>query len=415
MERASFGDDRVEQHAPAVVATQQFYVGPGQQGAAMKDGFDQEVEDELFEKIKGPAAGYRLFEIGSFVVDRDWFDGVWESNCIFAPRAALEQAGSFDESFDEAGGSYANLELYERLGSAPGVTVCSMIGEGSFHQVHGGTTTNQIDDAVRRARVFGYAETFAELRGRKFKGPGRPLHYVGRIPTDAARWSKPRRVSPRAFLPDPEVDGVPTVPSPMSAELAAAFTEASWRTLPWENATWLGEAMSTPPTDLLAYREILAGIRPDFVVVTGSDRGRVLYLASICDLIDHGTVLSVGSEGIDHPRVTMIDGPSDGAATGAAVAAVVGDSSAVVVLGSSADRATTFRQFKLYEPLIAVGSYAVVVNKIYNGHPVWPGFGPGPGEGVKQILGEYGSFAIDESMEKYGLTFSPGGFLKRVN
>ena len=43
--------------------------------------------------IDWPADGYRLFEIGHFIGDRDWFDGLWESNCIFVPRALLEQVG----------------------------------------------------------------------------------------------------------------------------------------------------------------------------------------------------------------------------------------------------------------------------------------------------------------------------------
>ncbi|MEZ5167454.1 MAG: hypothetical protein R2695_13540 [Acidimicrobiales bacterium] len=74
----------MRQYAPAIVATQQWYVGPGQQGDAMGDGYDQAYEDALFDRINWPHAGYRLFEIGHFVGDRDWFDGVWESNCMFA-------------------------------------------------------------------------------------------------------------------------------------------------------------------------------------------------------------------------------------------------------------------------------------------------------------------------------------------
>ena len=194
-----FGLAGLATYAPAIVATQQWYVGPGQQGDAMNAGYDQEYEDRLFESIRWPSAGHRLFEIGHFVGDRDWLDGVWESNCMFVPRAQLEQVGCFDESFDMPGGGYANLELYERLGSAPDVTVCTILGEGSFHQVHGGTTTNQVDAAERRSRVFGYSQHYAELRGRPFKGPGKPIHFVGRLPNQASRRSKPRRMSTEKF------------------------------------------------------------------------------------------------------------------------------------------------------------------------------------------------------------------------
>jgi len=89
---------------PAIVVTQQWYVGPGQQPDAMNAGYDQAYEDELFREIEWPLDGYRLFDIGHFIGDRDWFDGLWESNCIFVPRKLLEQYGAFDESFSMPGG-----------------------------------------------------------------------------------------------------------------------------------------------------------------------------------------------------------------------------------------------------------------------------------------------------------------------
>ncbi|GJM38681.1 MAG: hypothetical protein DHS20C19_20480 [Acidimicrobiales bacterium] len=412
-----FASMAMRNHAPAIVATQQFYVGPGQQGDAMDDGYDQAYEDELFEKIKWPRAGYRLFEIGSFVGDRDWFDGVWESNCLVVSRAQLQQVGGLDEGFDEPGGSYSNLELYERLGGSPDVTVCSMIGEGSFHQIHGGTTTNQIDPAIRRTRVHGYAEQFAELRGRAFKGPGKPLHFVGRLPTDAARRTKPRRLEPRAFVNVSGERGLPEAPAPVADDLAAAFTEAAWLSLPWRNTSWLGRAIGDAPTDLLAYQEIIERVRPDVIVETGAgDGGRTLFLASMCELVGHGTVVALGAadDMPTHDRITPLDGDAGERRTADAVAELVGEGSAMVVLGGRVDRAATFREFKQLERFVPAGSYVVVTDTIVNGRPVWPEFGPGPAEGVKQILGSFGDFMPDPAMEKYSLTFNPGGFLKRI-
>jgi cephalosporin hydroxylase len=46
---------------------------------------------------------------------------------------------------------------------------------------------------------------------------------------------------------------------------------------------------------------------------------------------------------------------------------------------------------------------------------VFPAFGAGPMESVKQILSTHGEFIQDPAMEKYSLTFNPGGFLKRVS
>jgi cephalosporin hydroxylase len=69
-------------------------------------------------------------------------------------------------------------------------------------------------------------------------------------------------------------------------------------------------------------------------------------------------------------------------------------------------------EFGLYAPMVPVGSYVVVADTVFNGHPVWRNFGPGPWEAVKRISG--GTFVPDSSREKFGLTLNPNGFLKRV-
>ena len=84
-----FGMAGLRTYDNAVVATQQWYVGPGQQPLMVDRGYDQDYEDELFRRIAWPDEGYRLFEISHFIGDRDWFDGVLESNCLFVGRALL--------------------------------------------------------------------------------------------------------------------------------------------------------------------------------------------------------------------------------------------------------------------------------------------------------------------------------------
>jgi cephalosporin hydroxylase len=419
-----FGLAGLETYAPAIVATQQWYVGPGQQSEAMDNGYDQDYEDRLFESIRWPNAGHQLFEIGHFVGDRDWLDGMWESNCMFVSRKQLSQVGAFDESFAIAGGGYANLELYERLGSSPDITVVSILGEGSFHQTHGGTTTNQPDPVERRSRIFSYSEQYAELRGRAFRGAGKPIHYVGRLPNGASKRSKARRMSTAAFAESAaagHTDGRPDGPTPVPDELRWSFTESVWRSLPWRDTTWMGQPIESAPTDLHAYQEILATVGPDWVVETGGGNGsRALFLASMCELLGHGQVISVGEpppEGArtSHPRLRYIDGPAHDSEVADQVKALVGaDETAVVILGTAADRATVATEFKWYSPLIGVGSYAIVTDTIVNGHPVWPAYGPGPAEAVKQILTTHGNFVPDARMEKYSLSFNPGGYLKRV-
>ncbi len=414
-----FGILGLETYSPAVVATQQWYVGPGQQGDVMQAGYDQAYEDRLFKEIDWPTDGYRLFDIGHFIGDRDWFDGVWESNCLFVPRSLVEQVGAFDETFSQAGGEYANLDLFERLGSSPDVNVTTILGEGSFHQLHGGTTTNELDSDERRRRIAGYAQRYAEIRGRGFRGPGKTMHYVGSGPR-AIRTKARRRIAANLFKAaalDP--DALPESPQPIPEELSEEFIDALWRSHAWQKTTWLGQSVSQPPTDLLAYQEIITRIRPDWIVETGTgDGGRACFLASICDLLDHGRVLSIDPKKAsrpEHPRVTYLKANPVVDATAERVREILGEHpNAMVVLGSRGSRARMMAEFRQYSPLVPIGSYVVMEDTIVNGHPVWPSFGPGPGEAVKRIINTRGDFAPDPDLERYGLTFNPDGFLRRV-
>ena len=410
-------------YPPAVVAVQQWYVGPGQQPDMVDAGYDQAGEDELFARVDWPNDGYRLFEISHFIGDRDWFDGFWESNCLFVPRSLLEQVGGLDDRFSMPGGGYTNLELFERLGSSPGVTVVSILGEGSFHQVHGGTTTNDSERDDRREKLVGYGNHYRELRGRVHRGPAKPVHYVGALPSLAARRTRARRFTAPVFAPrraSGGPDGPPAEPQPIPEELRTAFVEAYWHAMPWKQSTWLGRPIANAPTDLLVYQELLTEVKPDFVVETGTrNGGRALFLATLCDVLGRGHVVSVGdahSAGLpEHERITYVQHPPFEAAAFASVRAITGDApAALVVLGSNSGAPRLLQEFDGYAPLVPVGSYVVVENTILNGRPVWPGYGPGPAEAVKRILGAHPEFVQDSSWEKHGLTFNTGGFLRRV-
>jgi cephalosporin hydroxylase len=416
-----FGMTGLSTYEPSIVATQQWYVGPGQQGDAVLTGYDQDFEDKLFEDIEWPTDGYRLFDIGHFVGDRDWFDGIWESNCMFVSRKYLEQLGCFDEAFSVPGGGYANLEFYERLGSSPDVTVTTIIGEGSFHQVHGGTTTNVADADERRRRIAGYAQQYAEMRGRAFRGPGRTIHFVGSMPPRAARTKARRRVAPNVFKAGTtDLDALPEKPLPIPEDLKVEFIDAFWRSHAWRKTTWLGQPVTRPPTDLLAYQELVARLRPDWIIETGTGNGgRALFLASICELLGNGNVLSIDARKADdrpqHPRITYLTANTVQSDTAQRARDIVGEEpNALVVLGSGGSRGRMVAEFTLYSPLVPLGSYVVMEETIVNGHPVWPSFGPGPAEAVKNVINTRGDFAPDPDMERSGLTFNPHGFLKRV-
>ena len=63
-----------------------------------------------------------------------------------------------------------------------------------------------------------------------------------------------------------------------------------WR----HDTTWLGRPALKCPLDLWIYQEILCRTRPDLIVEPGTAAGgSALFLASICDLLDHGRVVTI--------------------------------------------------------------------------------------------------------------------------
>lgn len=404
-------------YAPAIVTAKQWYVGPGQQPQAVAGGYDTEFEDRLFDEIDWPIDGYRLFEIGYFIGDRDWFDGEWESNCIFVPRTLLDQVGGMDESFSAPGGGFVNLDFFERMVGTPGVTLVTMLGEGSFHQVHGGTTTNLAEpDELLRS----YDDQYEELRGRRFQVPSQRAHYVGTL-SPAARRTKPRRMNSFQLFRNAHVeasDRRPSRPVPVPQDLQTEFIDAFWRSGEWHRTTWLGQSTHKAPTDLLAYQELIHRVRPDWILETRTGTGgRALFLASICDLIDNGQVLSIDSYPLasrpEHPRITYLRGDPAAERTAAEAREIVGERpNALVILGAAAGPQVS-AAFRSFAPLVPVGSYVVVEDTILGGNPVWAAFGSRPAAMAKEIA-EEGEFLPDRSLERFALTFNVGGFLKRV-
>jgi cephalosporin hydroxylase/SAM-dependent methyltransferase len=404
-------------YAPAVVTARHWYLGPGQQPRTLAAGYDREAEDRLLDQIDWPTDGYRLFEISHPVGARDWFDGEWESNCIIVPRALIDQVGGMDEAYAMPGGGFVNLDLYERMVSSPGINLVTLLGEASFHQVHGGTTTNLTRHDERQDLIRAYEDHYRELRGRRFRVPTQRAHYIGSLPPPARR-TRRRRMGAKQFRAAHPLDRRPSRPVPVPDELKVEFNEAFWRSGEWHRTPWLGKSAHRPPTDLFAYQELIARLRPEWVVETRTGSGgRAWFLATICDLIGEGRVLSIDDDPDpdrpEHPRITYLTGDPAAERTASEVRELAGESPrALVILGGSGTPQLT-AAFRNFAPLVPPGSYVVVEDTILDGAQAWPAFGSGPMGAVAEIVDEL-DFIPDPDLERYGISFNGGGFLKRV-
>nr|HMT11078.1 CmcI family methyltransferase [Ignavibacteria bacterium] len=87
----------------------------------------------------------------------------------------------------------------------------------------------------------------------------------------------------------------------------------------------------------------------------------------------------------------------------------------MVILDSDHSCDHVYRELELYYGFVTPGSYLVVEDSNINGHPVYSGFGQGPGpmEAMEKFLPAHPEFEVDKSREKFLMSFNPNGYLKR--
>jgi cephalosporin hydroxylase len=176
-----------------------------------------------------------------------------------------------------------------------------------------------------------------------------------------------------------------------------------------------------PPTDLFAYQELVARLRPDWIIdIRAGSGGLGWFFATLCDLVGNGQVIAIESKEPAkrprHDRLRYITGQSVDEEVVDEVHSLVGrPGNALVILGARAPARRISDEHQAYSDLVPVGGYVVVEDTILNGHPVWPNFGVGPAEAVKGIVERRENFAIDVEMNKYRLSFNPNGFLRRMS
>jgi glycosyltransferase involved in cell wall biosynthesis len=175
--------------AKPVIATLGWHLGPDVQMRSILAGYDRAVEDRLLASIDWPNDGYRLFEISSLAGSSNmgWFLPMRESNCLFLFRETFEALGGYDERFSRPGGGLVNLDLYRRACDLPGSALVTILGEGSFHQIHGGVATNVSEETNLRLWKEWEAE-YVAIRKCRYEDPVRRAEYIGHVPRQGLRW-----------------------------------------------------------------------------------------------------------------------------------------------------------------------------------------------------------------------------------
>ncbi len=166
------------------LATVSFHLGPKRQNESMQEGYDQRAEDALLARSGWREDGYRLYRIAGAFADPGlgWFGCAYEAGCFGIGKQDFVDLGGFDERFVARGGGLVALDLFQRAVARREADYVMLLGEGSFHQFHGGVASNA-PMAQHPWNEF-HAE-YQRIRGRPFvRVPRRPF-YFGQLPDEA--------------------------------------------------------------------------------------------------------------------------------------------------------------------------------------------------------------------------------------
>lgn len=176
------GLQALEEDPAAVVGTHGFHLGDTIQQDAVAAGYDAAAEDARLESLGWQADGYRLFGASVFSKSsgKGWRAVPSETTALFLHRQTWQRLNGYDERFSSPGGGLANLDIWKRACETPGHTVTLLLGEATFHQVHGGVTTGASSPRTSFDREY------EMLRGQPYQRPSVPARFLGREPGDAS-------------------------------------------------------------------------------------------------------------------------------------------------------------------------------------------------------------------------------------
>lgn len=187
------------------------------------------------------------------------------------------------------------------------------------------------------------------------------------------------------------------------------------------NTYWFGYKVLKCPLDLFIYQEIIYETRPDIIIETGTgDGGSTHFLASMCNFMNHGKIISIDTENTNHKadlpkheRITYITGSSTSENTIDQVKSLTNrEHRIMVILDSDHHRNHVLNELNIYGHFVTKENYMIVEDTNLN-HPNPIDF-DGPMEAVEEFMKTSQDFTIDESKHRFYLTFNPRGYLKRM-
>ncbi|MDQ6764541.1 MAG: cephalosporin hydroxylase family protein [Verrucomicrobiota bacterium] len=171
--------------------------------------------------------------------------------------------------------------------------------------------------------------------------------------------------------------------------------------------------------DLWVLQEILWETEPEVVVEIGVKHGgTTLWLSDVLRNFrgEHALVVGIDIEPPDRDfpdNVRIIAGDSIVPETVARVREICSGRRTMVMVDGRHDAPHVLQEMRLYGPMVSMGCYFLAEDGIVDVMD-WKQATPGPLLAVQQFLTETDEFIVDAEREKFLLTYTPGGYLKRV-
>lgn len=391
-------------------------------------GYDQAVEDRLLAASGWEENPYRLFDISVFAgsSSQGWFVLPLETNALFLSRAHWQELKGYDPRFVTPGGGLANLDIWKRLCSDPKGRVIMLLGEATFHQVHGGIATN---NQISPFESF-HAE-YVAIRGNNYEAPQAEVLTVGRIPPASCPSIRQSlavlmgegatpRTAPAAML----VHGPEGLRTFEAAMLSPVFDNMQHGVL---RSVYRDVRFLKSPFDIGLYLQLLSRLRPQTVIEIGCRfGGSALWFADMMTAhrIVDPQVVSVDIDpqvSFEDPRIRVLTG--DAAQLEACLTPELLASCPrpwLVVEDSSHFYQHTAAVLDYFHLLLAEGDYIVVEDGVVyhlNGDH-YQQYENGPNRAVADFLARNGShYLIDTDLcDFYGrnVTYNPNGWLRRL-
>jgi hypothetical protein len=166
------------------IATIPFHLGPKRQNESITEGYNQSVEDQLLSGIGWKSNGYNLYKIAGDFADanRGWFGCLFESSCFGIRKEDYLSLGGLDERFQSRGGGLVSPDFFSRAVSRENMQYVVLLGEGTFHQVHGGVASNA---PYSQHPANEFHQEYVKIRGGPYQQVLRKPYLMGVLPDEA--------------------------------------------------------------------------------------------------------------------------------------------------------------------------------------------------------------------------------------